>query len=72
MQGWRRSTHACRRWVAPCVAPSAPVLRYGQQAESSGFLCTSQHTGIITCVLAAGRHKGTGFRVSADAAVRIG
>jgi hypothetical protein len=50
---------------------SAPVLAYGQQSVFSGFVCTSRRTG-ITCVLAAGPRKGTGFTLSAGAAVRVG
>jgi len=51
--------------------PKAPVLAYGRQAEYGGFECTSRRAG-ITCVLVAGRHKGTGFTVSPAAAVRVG
>lgn len=50
---------------------SAPVLAYGQQIQLYGVRCTSRRTG-ITCIRASGRHRGTGFRVSAAAAVRVG
>ncbi|MGA9856279.1 MAG: hypothetical protein WBQ18_00380 [Solirubrobacteraceae bacterium] len=51
--------------------PQAPVLRYGAQTEADGVLCTSARNG-ITCVLAAGAHKGRGFRVSPSADVPVG
>ena len=53
--------------------PTGPVLRYGQQTEpyGSGFLCTSEKNG-ITCIIAAGKRKGVGFRINQHAAVRVG
>jgi hypothetical protein len=50
---------------------AAPVLRYGQQSELEGVLCTSEPNG-ITCVQTAGAGKGKGFRVSSGEAVEVG
>jgi hypothetical protein len=49
----------------------APILRYGQQTELEGVLCTSA-TGGITCTALAGAAKGKGFRVNANEAVVVG
>jgi hypothetical protein len=49
----------------------APVLRYGQQAELDGVLCTSATDG-ITCVKVAEPGKGKGFRINKSEAVEIG
>ena len=48
-----------------------PVLKYGQQSEWNGAVCTSAPNG-ITCVEVAGAAKGKGFRVSATEAVEVG
>jgi hypothetical protein len=46
----------------------APVLRYGQQSELGGVLCTSATSG-ITCLETSGARAGEGFRVSSSEAV---
>jgi hypothetical protein len=49
----------------------APVLRFGQQSEVDGVLCTSARNGITCTLEAPSRHVGTGFRVNAKSASRI-
>jgi len=48
-----------------------PILRYGQQSEWEGVLCTSAVNG-ITCVENVAPGRGKGFRVSAAEAVAVG
>lgn len=51
--------------------PRGPVLAYGKRTEAHGYRCTSKRNG-LTCVRTRAPGKGKGFRISTDAAVRVG
>jgi hypothetical protein len=54
----------------PGGGSGVPALSAGQTSRLGGFSCTAEAVA-ITCTVAKGAHKGTGFRIAADGATVV-